>query len=117
MPLKDNEFMQQFSEFFFKIFFPAFSGISIKLATMMTKEKITPLRAILSYVIGILSSYLTYPMILEYSSQNMQPMFIAIIAMSGEKIGEFIIYKWNIDLFLTSILEAFRLALLKIIGK
>lgn len=114
---ENQNFLDQLYEFFCKIFFPAFSGVSIKLATMMSKERITPLRAILSYVVGIGITYLSYPIVLEYSSENMTPMFIAIIAMSGEKISEFVIYKWNIDFFLTSILEAFREFLVKLIKK
>lgn len=110
-------FLDQVYEFMCKIFFPAFSGVSIKLATMMSKEKITPLRAVLSYIVGIGVTYLVYPLVMEYSSENMQPMFIAIIAMSGEKISEFIIYKWNIDFFLTSIMDAFRDFLIKLIKK
>jgi len=102
---ENHNFLDQVYEFFCKIFFPAFSGVSIKLATMMSKERITPLRAILSYVVGIGITYLSYPIVLQYSSENMTPMFIAIIAMSGEKIAEFIIYKWDIDTLLTGLLN------------
>ena len=117
MPHRYNEIVEQLYEFFFKIFVPAFSGLSIKLATMVRKEKITPLRAILSYIVGILMSYLLYPMIFKYSAQDFVPFFIATIAMSGEKISEFLIYKWNVDALLTAIANVLKDIILKFLGK
>lgn len=100
-----------------KIGIPSTIGISIKLGLQAQKQKITICRVILSFVIGCGSSYLVYPMINKIASDDMVALIIAMFAISSEKIAEYFIYKWNIDYFLGSILEAFRQVLVNLISK
>lgn len=102
---------------FFKIFIPASIGISIKLAVQSKKEKMTPLKVILSYITGIGGAYLAYHVIKNNVDENLMPLTIAIVSISTEKIAEYLIYKWNIDYFLTSIIEAIRQFIIKLISK
>lgn len=95
---KEPNILDGLSEFFFKVFIPAFIAISIKVATQIKKEKMKFTRVIISFVVGIGCAYFTYPFIQNGKiDESYVPLLVGVIAMSGEKIAEFIIYKWDID--------------------
>lgn len=98
--------------FFIKIVVPAVVGISIKLATQIKREEITFIRVVLSFITGIGCAYFIYPFLDE---SKYMPLIIGVVSISGEKIMEFLIYKWNIDFFLTSLMNAFKEFLIKMI--
>jgi hypothetical protein len=52
-----------------------------------------------------------------YVPQDYQSICIAIIAISGEKIGDFLVYKFRVDDFLAAILDAFKQVIIKMINK
>ena len=96
-------YIEGFLDAFLKIIFPALAGVSIKLALQMKKEKMKFLQIILSYVIGIGMAWICSPLIRDGVPENYQSVIVAIVAISGEKIAEFIIYKWDVDLFLMAL--------------
>src|SRR5688572_19596544 len=100
--------------FVIKIFIPAFIAISIKVATQVKNEKMSLFRVFLSFITGIGCAYFCYPFVKTNIESNYLPLIVGVVSISGEKIAEYIIYKFNIDLFLTSIVEAARQAILKI---
>ena len=111
---KEPNVWYELNAVFVKIVVPSLIGISIKLATQIKKEKMTFLRVILSFTTGIGCAYFIYPFI---ENTKYTPLIIGIVSISGEKIMEFLIYKWDIDYFLTSLMEVFRQMILKIFTK
>lgn len=109
---KEPTMWYEMNAFFVKIVIPAIVGISIKLATQVKRENMTFFRVILSFVTGIGCAYFVYPFL---DDTKYMPLIIGIVSISGEKIMEFLIYKWNIDYFLNSLLNAFKEFLIKII--
>lgn len=107
---------QEWINFLIKVGIPATIGISIKLAVQSKRERMTLFRIVLSFVTGVGCAYLAYPMLLHNASENYLPMLIAVVSISGEKISEYVIYKWNLDYFLTSIIDAIRQMIIKIIS-
>lgn len=103
---KEPAFWEKFLDVFFKILLPALVGVSIKIAIKMQKEKMTFLGVILSYVIGIGAAWLCSPFIMNSVSTQYAPMVIGVVAITGDKIGEFFIYKWNVDAWLLSMLKS-----------
>lgn len=83
--------------FIFKIIVPALVAVSVKIAVMGKQGKITFFQVISSFVTGIGSAYLAGPFVQQYTSANSMPLVIAAIAISGEKIGYFFIYKFKIE--------------------
>jgi hypothetical protein len=84
--------------FIFKVIVPALVAVSIKLAVMVKTEKSVSLfQAITSIVTGIGSAYLSAPIVISYTTPNSMPLVIAAIAISGEKIGYFFIYKFRVE--------------------
>lgn len=104
--------------FFVKLIFPAFVGVSIRLGILKkNKHKLTFFKVILSYIVGIGSVYIAYPIMLEYVKEEFIPFVIATTSMSSEKIAEYIIIRWNVDAFIASVIEELRQTLIKIISK
>lgn len=93
--------------FLTKIIFPAFLAVGVKIAIEMKKNKtkISFFNIFLSMVIGVGGAYFSSSAVLKNCSPENVPIIIALIAITSEKIGEFLIYKLNVDLFLTAIFE------------
>lgn len=101
MTQKDPTILKELTEFFFKIFIPAFIAISIKIATQIKREKMNFTRVMISFVVGIGCAYFVYPFV----GGRWTPLIIGVVAMSGEKIAEFIIYKWDVDMVLKTLIS------------
>lgn len=95
--------------FLTKIIFPAFLAVGVKLAIEMkrSKNKISLLNVVLSMLIGVGGAYLASGVVIHNCKEEHVPLAIALIAMSSEKIGGWIIFKLNFDTFLTALFEGF----------
>lgn len=93
-----------FFQFFLKILFPAFIGVGIKIAIEMKKDrtKVSFFNVCLSMFVGVGGAYLASGLIGKEIPLQYQSIAIAFIAIISDKIAEFVIYKLNIDTFLTA---------------
>ena len=98
---KDPTILKELSTFFFKIFIPAFIAISVKVATQIKQEKMNFSRILISFVAGIGCAYFVFPFV----EGKWTPLIVGVVAMSGEKIAEFIIYKWDVDKVIRNLLS------------
>jgi hypothetical protein len=98
---KDPTILEELSTFFFKIFIPAFIAISVKVATQIKQEKMNFSRILISFVAGIGCAYFVFPFV----EGKWTPLIVGVVAMSGEKIAEFIIYKWDVDKVIRNLLS------------
>lgn len=112
-----KEYISEFNAFLIKIAIPSIIGISIKIATQLKTETVTFTRVIISYVVGIGCAYFAFPFINTIEDKRMMSTIIGVVAISGEKIMEFLIYRWNIDYFLSSLMEAVRQLIIKLFTK
>jgi hypothetical protein len=85
---------------FIKILLPALMGLSVKLAILSRKENVTIKQIVISFICGIGSAYLFAPWIMDEVAEHWQPLAIAIITISGEKIGSYALYKVNAERFI-----------------
>lgn len=99
----------EFYIFLTKIIFPAFLAVGIKIAIEMKKNKsrVSFFNIFLSMLIGVGGAWLSSDIVLRNCETQNVPIVIALIAITSEKIGEFIIYKLNVDMFLTAIVDGF----------
>ena len=98
---KNPTILEELSTFFFKIFIPAFIAISVKVATQVKQEKMSFSRILISFVAGIGCAYFVFPFV----EGKWTPLIVGVVAMSGEKIAEFIIYKWDVDKVIKNLLS------------
>jgi uncharacterized membrane protein len=99
-------------EVIIKILLPALIGVTIKLATMLGKEKMTWTRVIASYTTGLGSAYLCGSYVLESFSDTTSSIVIASIAIGSERITEYLMYKFDfkdiIDPLIQILLNKFK---------
>lgn len=105
------------TEFITKILIPALVGISLKIAIQMKKTKLSVLNVLLSFTAGISCAWLLSDLVHLHVGEQYQSISIAIIAISGEKIGEFIVFKLRVDEFLGAVVNALKEAIVKSISK
>lgn len=93
--------------FFTKIIIPAFVAVGVKVAIEMktNKVKTSIFNVILSVVIGVGSAYLSSGIIQKECSLEYVPVVVGLVAIMAEKIGQWIIYKLNLDNFLTALAD------------
>jgi hypothetical protein len=108
--MPEKVLQSEFYQFFIKILFPAFLAVGLKIAIEMkkTKTKVSVFNIILSIIIGVGGAVIASGAVQAYFSKDVGvPVAIALVAILSEKIGEFLIYKLNIDIFLTALVESF----------
>lgn len=91
--------------FFMKVILVAAVAMSVKIAIQMKKEKVTLLNIILSIVIGIGVAALTGNLVLENFSPSWSPIVIAAITLVGEKIGNWLVYQFNVDSYMQDLVD------------
>jgi hypothetical protein len=90
-----------------KILLPSLVAISIKLA-VQAKKGISWFNVITSFVTGVGSAYLFSGVVISTVAEEYVPIAIAIIAISGEKIGLWLVYKVNAESLIIGILEKLK---------
>ncbi len=95
-------------QFFIKILFPAFLAVGLKIAIEMKKKsmKVTAFNVLSSVTIGVGGAYICSDWIRSYFEPDRVSIAIALVAILSEKIGEFLIYKLNVDVFLTALIDS-----------
>lgn len=92
---------------FIKVLIPALVAVSIKIAIASRKNSMTVFNIVTSIVIGVGSAYLFSGLIMSNFSDELVPLMIALVTISGEKIGNWIIYKFNIDTLIEALIEKY----------
>lgn len=103
--LSENESLQ----FFVKFIIPAILAVGIKAVVEMKKDKtkISFLNICMSLFTGVGGAYIFSDVVKENFGEQWQSVVIALIAITTDKIFEYVIFKWNIDILLTAIFEGF----------
>jgi|LakMenEpi09Nov12_1017454.scaffolds.fasta_scaffold15913_1 hypothetical protein len=86
----------------------AMLAISVKLAVQSKREKITIGIVITSFLAGVGSAWLFADYVTLNYEHQYQPLIIAMIAISGEKIVEYFLYKINFQALLDLIFKIFN---------
>lgn len=86
----------------------AVMAVSVKLAVQSKKEKLTIGIVVTSFMAGVGSAWLFADYITMSYSHQYQPLIIAIIAISGDKIVEYFLYKINFQQLLDSLIKIFN---------
>ncbi len=94
--------------FVLKILVPALVALSIKIAIMNQQKKVSIFQVVTSFVTGIGSAYLFSDLVMDSFETHYIPLVIATITISGEKIGYYLIYKFNVDLMIENFIERFK---------
>lgn len=86
----------------------AIMAVSVKLAVQSKKEKLTIGIVLTAFAAGVGSAYLFSDYVAYNYSHEYQPLIIGIIAISGDKIVEYLLYKVNFQALLDSLMKIFN---------
>lgn len=90
-----------------KVLIPALVAVSIKIAITSRKSRMSVFGIVSSIVVGVGSAYLFSGLVRDTFSDNVQPLVIALIAISGDKIANWLIYRFNVDSLIQTIVEKY----------
>ncbi len=96
---------QEIKELVVKILIPSVVAISVKLAMQSRKAKISFFNGFASVVIGVGCAYITSSWVMEAFQDKYIPIVIACVTLSGEKVAEWLIYKFNFDVIGDGLVE------------
>jgi len=96
---------EEFKNFLLKIIIPALVAVSIKLAIMSQRTKISTFNIIGSFVIGVGVAYLSGGIILETVAANYVPLVIGVLTLVGEKFAYWLLFTLKVDKMAVSFLE------------
>lgn len=91
----------------FKILIPSIVGAGINVAIVARKKTMSVFNIISSFGIGIGFAYLCSDFVSHHFNEDIVSIVIGAIAMSGEKIGSWIIFKLDLDEVLRTIFEKY----------
>jgi hypothetical protein len=100
--------MDDFKSWALKVIIPSLIAISIKLAVQSKRGVVSWFNVISSFITGIGSAYLCADLVMETFAHQYVPIVIAIITISGEKIGFWLVYKMNVESILEGLVKKYK---------
>jgi hypothetical protein len=91
-----------------KMLLPSMVALSIKLAIQSKTMKMSLFNILTSFVTGVGPAYLLSDVVFSSISPQYTSAAFAVIAISGEKIGYWFVYKFNVENILESLLEKIK---------
>ena len=95
----------------------ALLAVSISTALKMKKEKVTIMNVLTSFVVGVGVAWFFSSFIYGIENDQWHSPLIAVVAISGEKIAEYLIYKWDVDKFMNQLTTALQDLVINIFKK
>lgn len=96
---------EDIKSFLLKIIAPAMITVSIRLAVIAQKSKLSLINVVTSFIIGVGIASLCGGWIMETVPRNHVPIYIALITLGGENIAQWFIFKFKADQIAAAILE------------
>jgi len=115
MPEKNLPIIDETLALFVKVLIPALVGVSVKIAVEMGRKQMTIKRAVISIISGVGLAWLSSGLVNRFIDSDIQPLVIATVAITSEKIVEYALYKLNIDVLFGSLIDAGRTFLINLI--
>lgn len=91
-----------------KVLIPAIVGVGINIAITSRKKTMSVFNIIMSLIVGVGMAWLLSGVVLKTVPEVWQSPVIGLIAISGEKIANWIINKFNIDKFIELLIDWYR---------
>jgi len=106
--MEETGFWENLRNVVVKILIPAVVGVGINIAVTSRKKTMSVFNIITSLITGVGMAWLLSGIVIHNFSDVWQPPLIALVAISGEKIANWIIYKWDVDKLIESLIDWYR---------
>ena len=91
-----------------KTIIPAFIAVTVSIAIQMKHRKMTIISGVLAYVIGVGMAFIFGQEIHEHLDSGAATIMIGTIAITGEKIGYWLIFRFKFDQIGESLIKALK---------
>lgn len=98
MPERLKQIPDEFWNFIFKTLPFALAALAISISVQIKNKTASLVNITLSIVIGISCAWITGGSINAHFSSSTAPIIIGVITIAGEKVGYWLVYKFNFDL-------------------
>lgn len=87
----------EFKAFLIKIILPSLVALSIKLSIQSQRKRVSLVNILTSFSTGIGCAYLFSDYAITHLSHEFVPLAIAVVTLSGEKIGAWFMFKFDVE--------------------
>jgi len=91
--------------FLFKVIAPAMIAVSVRLAIVAQRARLSWVNVITSFIIGVGIATLCGNWIMEIVPHNHIPVYIALITWVGDKVAQWFIFRFKADELAVKFLE------------
>lgn len=91
--------------FIIKILPYSLATLAISISIQIKNKTASLTNSLLSIVIGVSCAYLTGGWINQHFSSTTAPMIIGVVTILGEKLGYWLIYKFQVDLVMATLVD------------
>ena len=105
MPERLRQIPEEVWNFVVKILPFALAGLAVSIGVQIKNKTASLLNVCLSIIIGISCAWITGAFINNHFSDSTAPIIIAVVTIAGEKVGYWLVYKFNFELIGQAIIE------------
>jgi len=81
------------------------AALAISISIQIKNKKATMVNSILSIIIGISCAWIMGAWINEHFSSSTAPIIIGVVTITGEKVGYWLIYTFQVDLIGAAVVD------------
>jgi len=97
MPERLRQIPEELWNFIVKILPFALAGLAVSIGVQIKNKTASLINVCLSIIIGISCAWITGAFINKHFSDSTAPIIIAVVTIAGEKVGYWLVYKFNFE--------------------
>lgn len=105
MPERLKQIPDEIWNFIFKTLPFALAALAISISIQIKNKTASLINVVLSVIIGVSCAWITGGFINAHFSSSTAPIIIGVTTIAGEKIGYWLVYKFNFDLIGQAIID------------
>jgi hypothetical protein len=105
MPDRLKDLPDEFWNFIIKTLPFSLAALAISVSVQIKNKTANVINVCLSIIIGVSVAWITGGFINSHFSVSTAPIIIGIVTIAGEKVGYWLVYKFNFDLVGQAIIE------------
>lgn len=106
--MEELNWLAKLENLFVKVLIPALVGVSINLAITSRKKTMSIFNIVMSVIVGVGMAWMFSFPIGHFFSEDWQSPMIALVGISGDKIANWLIYRFNVDKFIDLLIDWYR---------
>ena len=105
MPERLKQIPDEIWNFIIKTLPFSLAALAISISIQIKNKTASLINSMLSIIIGVSCAWITGGWINEHFSSTTAPMIIGVVTILGEKVGYWLIYKFQVDLVMATVVD------------